>query len=168
MFALIENNQVIQYPYSTEQLRRDNPNISFPAPFTVDTLLSYGVHPVAPTTPPSVPSNQTVTEGPPVLESGEWVQSWDTREATQEEIESRKVSAVSMRQARLALFEADLLDDVDTVIDAFTEPTRSLAKIEWEYAGTVEKNSPLVIILKDYLNLSDTDIDNIFEEAALK
>ena len=45
----------------------------------------------------------------------------------------RVPAAVTMRQARLALLGANLLSSVDTAIDALPEPTKSAARIEWEY-----------------------------------
>ena len=38
----------------------------------------------------------------------------------------------------------------------------SAAQIEWEYAITIERNSPLVDALATALELSPTDIDNLF------
>ena len=39
-------------------------------------------------------------------------------------------------------------------------------QIEWEYANQIEKESPLVKILGQTLNLDDTAIDNMFMEAS--
>lgn len=40
------NNTVQIYPYSTQQLRLDNPNISFPKVMTDEQLANYNVYPV--------------------------------------------------------------------------------------------------------------------------
>lgn len=68
---------------------------------------------------------------------------------------------ISMRQARLQLLEVGLLDDVE----AFISSDRK-SQIEWEYATSVERYSPLVEAIKGALNLSDEQIDDMFLEAS--
>jgi hypothetical protein len=70
--------------------------------------------------------------------------------------------SVSMRQARLALLSYGLLDDVDSVIIAMTEPQRTQTQIEWEYAQTVERDNALVALLGPALGLDDEAIDGLF------
>lgn len=74
--------------------------------------------------------------------------------------------SVTMRQARLALLTAGKLAGVDAVIDAMNEPLRSAAKIEWEYAHAVERNSALVSLLGPALGMTDGEVDALFVEAA--
>lgn len=45
--------------------------------------------------------------------------------------------SVTMRQARLALLDLDLLSSIDEAINAMPEPDKTKAKIEWEYAAVV-------------------------------
>ena len=40
------------------------------------------------------------------------------------------------------------------------------SQIEWEYASEVYKQSPLIEAVKGALNLTDTQIDNMFVEAS--
>ena len=63
---------------------------------------------------------------------------------------------VSMRQARLALLNQSLLDQVNSTIKS------PEAQIEWEYSTTVERDSKFVqeMILK--LNMSKEQVDNLF------
>lgn len=72
-------------------------------------------------------------------------------------------SAVTMRQARLALLAIGKLDDVATAIAAKSSPDRERAQIEWEYAMRVERSSPLLADLSALLGL---DLDALFIEAA--
>ena len=76
------------------------------------------------------------------------------------EIHTPKV--VSMRQARLALLQVGLLDDVNSAISAGSTED----KITWEFATEVRRNDPLVINLSAYLDLSQEDLDNLFTLAA--
>jgi len=46
MFVKITNGQVAQYPYTAGNLRRDNPNVSFPKNIPNGVFARYGVYPV--------------------------------------------------------------------------------------------------------------------------
>lgn len=75
--------------------------------------------------------------------------------------------SVTMRQARLALLGIGLLDDVDAAIAAIPDPVqRKAAEIEWEYAATVERGSPLIAQLGPALGLNDEQLDALFAQAA--
>lgn len=65
---------------------------------------------------------------------------------------------VTMRQARLAIHGAGLLDAVANAIVA----AGMAAQIEWEYAGTVERNSGIVPAMATALGLTDAQIDALF------
>lgn len=74
---------------------------------------------------------------------------------------------VSMRQARLALYNAGLLSLVDESLSLMPiEEQRVKAQIEWEYATVVDRNSALVFGLAGALGLTDEMLDNLFIEAA--
>lgn len=70
--------------------------------------------------------------------------------------------AVTARQARLALLSAGLLSQVTTILAAMTGPEGEAARIEWEYALGIERNSPLVTALSSQLGLTDEQVDNLF------
>lgn len=67
-------------------------------------------------------------------------------------------TVVSMRQARLALLQADLLTSVNAAIAQADEAV----KIEWEYAGEVRRDSPLVQEMAETLDLSVEQLDELF------
>lgn len=69
------------------------------------------------------------------------------------------ITSVTMRQARLALLQSGLLTQVSASI---TDPA---AQIEWEYAQTVERNSPLVQQIATGLNLTEAQLDDLFQLA---
>jgi hypothetical protein len=71
------------------------------------------------------------------------------------------ITSVTMRQARLALHRAGLLTQVDAAIASDVE-----AQIEWEYAQTVERHSPLVQNLAAGLGLTEQQLDDLFTQAA--
>lgn len=71
---------------------------------------------------------------------------------------------VTMRQAKLALLQAGLLDEVDAAIAA--EATPKAVKIEWEYASEVQRDWVNTLGLAEMLGLSDEQLDNLFILAA--
>ncbi len=79
----------------------------------------------------------------------------------EKERELRVPRAITMRQARLYLLSIGLLDDLENIINQ-----NRAYQIEWEYANQIERESPLVKILGQTLNLDDTAIDNMFMEAS--
>ena len=75
--------------------------------------------------------------------------------------------SVTMRQARLALLGIGLLDDVHAAIAAIPDPVqRKAAEIEWEYAQTVDRNSPFTQQMAAGLNLTAEQLDALFTQAA--
>jgi len=75
-------------------------------------------------------------------------------------------AVVTMRQARLALLGAGLLQQVDLAIDALPEPQRSAARIEWDYSSEVHRDRAFVQQLGQALGLSDEQLDALFIQAA--
>ena len=73
---------------------------------------------------------------------------------------------VTMRQARLALHGANKLSMVEAAIDALSEPTKTAARIEWEYSNEVQRHNGLVAALAPALGLTDAEIDALFRTAA--
>lgn len=69
---------------------------------------------------------------------------------------------VTMRQARLALLQAGLLDDVTAAVAGAGEA----AKIEWEYASDVSRNAILIQTLGGSLGLPGDYLDSLFVLAA--
>lgn len=79
---------------------------------------------------------------------------------------SKVPKIVTMRQARLALLHANLLQDATSAINAMPGVEGDAARIEWEYAQEVHRDSALVASLAKALKLSDGQLDELFTEAA--
>lgn len=75
--------------------------------------------------------------------------------------------SVTMRQARLALLDAGLLQVVEGTIAQMPEPQKSAALIEWEYAGTVERTHPLLAQVLPAMGVTETDIEALFQKARM-
>lgn len=79
LYAKIENDSVVKYPYSMIDLRKDNPSTSFPlnAIESGDTRAERGVTVIAESPKPEAKSGHKMIEGNPALVSGVWTQAWD-------------------------------------------------------------------------------------------
>ena len=73
---------------------------------------------------------------------------------------------VTMRQARLALLGAGLLAQVNTTVANMPGAEGDAARIEWDYAQEVRRDSPLVAGLSAALGLTDETLDNLYKAAA--
>lgn len=89
MHIKVANGVVEKASYSIGQLRKDNPQTSFPKNPSEELLAEWGVFPVKPTQGPSVDYTKNVKEGTPVKQGNDWVQVWEVTDATAEEIASR-------------------------------------------------------------------------------
>lgn len=86
MFIKLKNNKIEIYPYSINQLKFDNPQVSFPQVIPADTLAEYGVYEVVTVEQPSITYKQNLVEGTPVNDNGTWKQIWIVTDKTVEEI----------------------------------------------------------------------------------
>ena len=90
MYVFAPNQIVAIYPYSIEALRRDNPNVSFPADPTDATLAEWNVFPVIYKSPPDYnPATHNCTESNPTLIDDTWEMTWAVTPATPDEITER-------------------------------------------------------------------------------
>lgn len=74
-------------------------------------------------------------------------------------------TSVTMRQARLALLAAGKLDDVQAAIAAIPGADGDRARIEWEFAATVDRDSAFTQQLAQALGLDDAALDDLFTKA---
>jgi hypothetical protein len=154
MLTKLQNGSFTQY--SMSQLRAANPNVSFPQNPTDETLAEYGVF--------------RVEIDPP--EGQQWAGTFtnvnDLPVPVYEAISVVIPNEVTMRQARLALFEAGLIPSVEAALNALGEPAKTAARIEWEYSQTVRRDKEFVQVLSGALGLSSGDLDNLFTLASTK
>ena len=74
---------------------------------------------------------------------------------------------ITARQARLALLDAGLLDDVDDIIEALPANVRAQVRIEWDRATHVERGSPVTQMVATALGLTSAQVDALFVAAAV-
>lgn len=87
---------------------------------------------------------------------------WETMREDEMRARNPVPQQVTMRQARLALLNAGLLDDVEAVIAAAGRE----AQLEWEYAAVVDRSNLAVANVQQQEALTDAQIDDLFREAA--
>ena len=107
MYALIENGQVVKYPYSVQAYRVQHPNVSLPQEPTEDQLAEVGVFPVMSSARPEVQVDQTVDSADPVNLDGVWTQQWVVRPATPAERAANEAALLAQYDQALAwLFDS--------------------------------------------------------------
>lgn len=90
-----------------------------------------------------------------------WVWANDSHDA--ESAMARYNRSISPLQARLALIQVGLMPQVQTMIDG----ADILTKTAWEFATEFKRSSPLLLSLAVGLGLSTTQLDELFDAAAL-
>lgn len=93
MYAKVNNGVIEKYPYTIGELRKDNPQTSFPAQIPDERLQEFGVFKVEAVTKPEAGFDKNVTESNPVMVDGVWKQVWIVMDASDKEHLSRIRSA---------------------------------------------------------------------------
>jgi hypothetical protein len=170
MYLLAINQSVEKFPYSVSDLRRDNPDTSFPAIPNDDWLAEWNVFPVDDLPVPVYdPDTESIERSGPTLENDKWILAWQVRPATQEEIAQRleakrRSMIVTPFQAKAALLDAGLLDDIEALI-ADPDADRKVV-LAWTNAISFERLSPMVAGIAAALGWTDTQLDDLFDAAA--
>lgn len=83
---LKNSDDVIVYPYSVEQLRKDNPDVSFPSELSKSVLDGFNVYECVAVEAPTLTYKNTLAEDTPELIKGVWTQKWIVGNKSAEEI----------------------------------------------------------------------------------
>lgn len=120
MFVKITNGQVASYPYTVGQLRRDNPNTSFPKNVPAATMAAFGMFPVGYEAAPDFDpmTHRIEHSNMPVLKDGKWLLTKTVVALTAEQIADRDAArAKEVRTQRNELLAAtDYLALTDTTM----------------------------------------------------
>jgi len=92
MFVKVTNGTIDQYPYTVGDLRRDNPNTSFPKQVPEDTMADFGMYPVGYAAAPDYnpDTHRIQNSNMPELVDGKWTLTKTVVELTPEQLEDRK------------------------------------------------------------------------------
>lgn len=103
MFVKVTNGQIDQYPYTVGDLRRDNPNTSFPKVIPDGVLADFGVFPVGYDAAPAYDpmTHRLEHSSVPVMKDGAWVLTKTVVSLTPEQIADRDAAkAAEVRKER--------------------------------------------------------------------
>ena len=174
---------------SQGQIRKDNPNVSLPRVWNDNVNEALGIDPVliAPSPELSGDYKVAVRNGVEQDANSNWVYAWTEQDMFQDyededgntvtaqsqidDYEARQLATkrenmvVTMRQARLALSQAGKLTMVNDAIAVMDEPDKTAVSIEWEYGSTVERVSPWIDAMATALDMTDVEMDELFEGA---
>lgn len=178
-YAEINGDTLIKYPYLFSDLQNDNPHtnygdnydVAFWYPFT-EKAKNTGNRLVLVSSLPEPTfdsfTQNCVLNNTPVLNNGEWSVDWVVSQKTQKEIADkielwRNAAVCSPFQGRMALVNASLMTQVEAIIADAATPQET--KIAWEYALEWRRMSPMIVTLGATLNLTDSQIDDLFKDA---
>lgn len=148
MYVKVTNGTVDQYPYTVGDLRRDNPNTSFPKNLPTQMLEDWGLYPV--TEAENEPSYNAETQylnpaTSPTLENGAWVIGLTVVDKTEEEIASNRDAMASTnrstRNELLAATDFHALTDVtlSDSMSAYRQALRDLTShANWPYLDATD------------------------------
>ena len=118
MYVLAPNQTVVRFPYSAGNLRRDNPNTSFPKVISDKLMADFGVFPVTYEDRPEYDpaTHYLETSATPALKNGGWVLASTVIAFTAEQIADRDAEQAKKMRAerdrRLAETDWTALSDV--------------------------------------------------------
>jgi len=122
MYVKTTNGNVDTYPYNVGQLRRDNPNTSFPKRIPDEMLAEWGVYAVSVADKPSFTERtQTVAqEATPTGSGSSWTIGWTVTDKTAEEVQAYDDDVAASNRAKrdTLLAETDYFALTDVTMDA--------------------------------------------------
>lgn len=136
MYVLAPNQLVEKFPYSIGDLRKDNPQVSFPKNPSPQTLALFNIFPVLSTGPKYNPATQVATQKGCGYnaELARWETLWTVRDKTAEELQQDAL----LLQQRVADATQDRLDafartrNYDGIMSACTYATSGVPKFQIE------------------------------------
>ncbi len=145
MYAKISGNTVLQFPYTFGDLRRDNPNVSFPKNITSGTMQRYGMVGVLEGPKPTLGAYQTVQRN-----------ALPTRPVTGQDEEGNDILANywMIEYTAVDMF-ADTTDEEGVVTTKAEHEAAYQATLDAATAETNRKKRNELLAATDYFALSD-------------
>jgi len=107
MYIKIKNN-VVTYPYTINNLKQDNPNVSFPSEITESVMAEFNIYEVRKTPKPN-DYTKNISEDTPILIDGVYYQNWVQTDASNSEINLR----IENKWSEIREIRNELLKDCD-------------------------------------------------------
>ena len=96
MYVLAPNQIVEKFPYLIGDLRKDNPQVSFPKIPSLEMLASYNIYPVVSTGATYDSATQVATQEGCAYTGSRWETSWKVRSKTAEELAAEAQAAADL------------------------------------------------------------------------
>lgn len=113
MYVKLLNNTPSKFPYNLGELKKENPNTSFPNPISNSTLADFDVYPVTPTTAPAFDNTTHRLRNWVENTNQEWRQTWTIQQLPEEQASAN----VRGKRDRL-LVDSDWTQLPDAPVDA--------------------------------------------------
>lgn len=153
-----KNNTVFN---SQQSIRNDNPNSSLPHFMSDEVIAELGYVKVVDVVPTYNADTQYVVAGEVIEVNGIPTKQYTVVDYTAEELQAmakaKVPQVVTPRQARLALLQVGLLDEVDLATKA-----NKAHEVYWEYSLEVKRDDALLIELATVLGMTDAQLDDLF------
>lgn len=181
MDNLIKVENGVAQPYSIQQLRRENPLVSFPAVVPAEILNSHGVYEYIPADTSAI---NTLTHSIDRIwreVDGQWIEelvatALPAGEADRTLAAWRSEATLTRRQFCLACLRAGLLTPDDAVIAArgfwppsfdaaisgLTPEQKAEAQIEWAAVSVIRRDAPLLAAVQATAGVTDEQLDGLF------
>lgn len=93
MYVKAINDEIIQYPYSLEDLKNEYPNTSFSSKISESTLSNYDVYPVVYEAAPSfdIYTEKVIVSETPILVGGKWTLTKSIVPLSEEQKEAKRL-----------------------------------------------------------------------------
>jgi hypothetical protein len=155
MYAKINGGTVTHFPYTFGQLRKDNPNVSFPKSITAGVMQKFGMVGVLEGPKPTPTAYQTVQRN-----------ALPTRPVTGQDDEGEDILA---NYWMINYTAVDMFADTTETDDEGVETTTTKAEHEAAYQATLDAKAAEAVRAKrgtllaetDYLALTDNTLDDI-------
>lgn len=107
---LTSTGEIEKYPYSIDELRKINTQVSFPENPNHDVLAKWNVFPVRGKNPPKTDyATQDCIRVNPTLHGEVWIETWEIRDLTEEEKAKRTENqAIEVRGTRDSLLQINV------------------------------------------------------------
>jgi hypothetical protein len=151
MFVKVTNNQIDKYPYTVGDLRRDNPNVSFPKNIPTSVMARYGMHPVG---YQAAPEYNPMTHR---LQHSNLPEREITRYTTEEDATDPITGEVDNDQVGLPIYSGRWI--ITKTVVALTE--EQIAQRSAQAASDNRKKRNELLAATDYLALTDNTLDDI-------
>ena len=164
MYAKISGNTVLQFPYTFGDLRKDNPNVSFPKNITSGIMQKYGMVGVLEGPKPTLGTYQTVQRN--ALPTRPVIGQYTEEDAPMPEMVGEDIIAGYWMIEYTAV---DMFADTTETDEDGNEVVTTKAEHEAAYQATLDaataednrKKRNELLAATDYLALTDNTLDDI-------